>query len=153
MNIFVLDEDVKKCAQAHCDKHVVKMLVEYAQLLCSAYYFTGEDHLAPYKLTHKNHPCAIWTRGSLSNWRWLRDLGIELHREYTHRYGKTHASGVVIEGLKEPSLEDCGLTPFAQAMPVEFYELDAVAAYRRYYNIDKKKLLAYSKREVPSWIE
>lgn len=152
MNIFVLDNNISECAKAHCDKHVVKMLVEYCQLLCSAYYFTGEEHKSPYKLTHKNHPCAVWTRKSLSNWRWLKELGIELHKEYAHRYGKQHASGVVIESLEEPFLEDCGMTSFAQAMPVAFYELDAVTAYRRYYIVDKSNLLKYTKREVPSWI-
>ena len=65
MNIFVLDNDPFKAAEYQCDKHVVKMVLETAQLLCSAH------ETAPYKRTHYNHPCAIWTRSSLSNYMWL----------------------------------------------------------------------------------
>ena len=38
MNIFVLDNDPKKCAEAHCNKHVVKMILEHAQLMCTAHH-------------------------------------------------------------------------------------------------------------------
>jgi len=63
MNIFFLDFDTEKCAKYHCDKHVVKMILETAQLLCGTHWVIGSE--APYKLSHKNHPCAIWTRESL----------------------------------------------------------------------------------------
>ena len=76
MNIFVLDLDVKKCAEYHSNPHVLKMIIEYNQLLCSAHWLTGGE--APYKLTHKNHPCAIWTRECLENYIWLADLCLEL---------------------------------------------------------------------------
>ena len=69
MNIFILDYDVKKCAEYHVDKHVVKMILETAQLLCGAHWTTGGE--APYKLSHKNHPSAIWTRQDLNNYMWL----------------------------------------------------------------------------------
>ena len=36
MNIFYLHNDPKVCAELHVDKHVVKMIVEYAQLLSTA---------------------------------------------------------------------------------------------------------------------
>ena len=74
MNIFILDLDPQSCAEAHCDKHVVKMILETAQLLSSALWITGVE--APYRLTHKNHPCAIWTRESLDNYMWLCQLGL-----------------------------------------------------------------------------
>ena len=68
MNIFVLDLDVKKCAEYHVDKHVVKMILESAQLLCGVHHIVSPDNVnIPYKLSHKNHPCSIWTRKSLSN--------------------------------------------------------------------------------------
>mgnify|MGYP001364327535 CR=1 FL=1 len=37
MNIFELDENPLVCASMHCDKHVVKMPIEYAQLLSTAH--------------------------------------------------------------------------------------------------------------------
>lgn len=35
MNIFALHDDPKLAAQYHCDKHIVKMAVEYSQILCT----------------------------------------------------------------------------------------------------------------------
>jgi hypothetical protein len=153
MNIFVLDNDIKKCAMYHCDKHVVKMITESAQLLCSTYYYTCEEKISPYKLTHKNHPCSVWVRESLSNWRWLRDMAIALYSEYKHRYGdKTHKAGEVVLNLKTPSIIDIGITKRPQAMPLEHMEIDAVTAYRNYYRIDKAHLLKYTKRDRPYWL-
>jgi hypothetical protein len=84
MNIFILDWDVKKCTQYHVDKHVVKMILETAQLLCGVHHVTDEvttkyrtsTDQVPYKLSHKNHPCAIWARKSLSNYLYLCELGL-----------------------------------------------------------------------------
>ena len=72
MNVFVLDEDMIKSAMYTCDKHVVKMITEHGQLLSSAYYYTGQAELAPYKLSHQNHPIAKWVRESRDNCTWLR---------------------------------------------------------------------------------
>ena len=86
MNIFFLDFNTQKCAQYHCDKHVVKMILETAQLLCGVHHMIPQvTPQVPYKLSHKNHPCAIWTRDSLSNYLYLCDLGLELCKEYTYR--------------------------------------------------------------------
>lgn len=86
MNIFYLDSNPTLCAKYHNDKHVVKMILETAQLLCGVHWVTGKE--APYKLSHKNHPCSIWVRSSLENYLWLCELGLELCDEYTYRYGK-----------------------------------------------------------------
>jgi hypothetical protein len=37
MNIFYLDKDPIKAAEYSCDKHVVKMILESAQMLCTAH--------------------------------------------------------------------------------------------------------------------
>jgi hypothetical protein len=88
MNIFFLDEDPTLSAQYHVDKHVVKMILETAQLLCGVHHATSQiTDQVPYKLSHKNHPCAIWARTSLSNYLYLCELGLELCKEYTYRYG------------------------------------------------------------------
>ena len=152
MNIFVLDKDPAKAAKLHVNKHVVKMILETAQMLCTAF----ED--APYKKSHYNHPCSKWARASRSNYLWLISLGEELHNEYQFRYGaeKTHKSFAVILWCKsridQISFPKLGLTDFAQAMPEEYKCVDAVRAYRTYYLNDKKDLLNYTRREKPSWV-
>ena len=56
-----------------------------------------------------------------------------MYDEYRNRYGnKDHKSGDVILALDAPDLIDKGLTPFAQAMPLEYRNDDAVRAYRDY---------------------
>lgn len=119
MNIFVLDEWPHLAAKDHCDKHVVKMFLESAQMLSTACRLSGLD--VGYKATHKNHPCSVWVRQSLQNWCWLRELAYCLNEEYKARYNKPHhKSWLVIESLPEPDLPDIGLTPFAQAMPEQY---------------------------------
>jgi hypothetical protein len=41
MNIFYLSEDITKCAEYHVDKHIVKMPLETAQLLCTVHWVSG----------------------------------------------------------------------------------------------------------------
>lgn len=154
MNIFYLDEDIIKCAQYHCDKHIVKMITETAQILCSSYYFTNQSHLSPYKLSHKNHPCCVWVRQSLDNWLWLKQLGIELYKEYQFRYNsKTHRAGKVILQLPEPNLPHNSITVRPQAMPDQYKHFDPVQAYRNYYINEKQHLIKYTKREMPNWLK
>ena len=177
MNIFILDENIKQSAEYHVDKHVVKMPLETAQLLCTTHWiskyighatdrFITKDELAilreakkteprpfPYLPVMPNHPCTIWVRSSMQNYMYLLVLGIALGKEYTYRYGKTHKSvEEVIKKLPNIDLPDRGLTPFAQAMPDEYKNGDAIQAYRKYYLQDKYNLFAWKNREVPEWI-
>ena len=149
MNIFVLDLDPVIAAQSLVDRHVVKMCLETAQLLCSVYV----PNSAPYKVTHYNHPCNIWARKSLSNYNWLIAHGLAIADEYTFRYNKDHASKKVIEWCDKHKgyLNDIGLTDFAQAVPEKYKCSDPVKAYRDYYCEGKKHLLKYTKREKPTW--
>jgi len=162
MNIFVLDLDTKKCARYHNDKHVVKMILETAQLLSGVHHMTDQvptkyrpsTDQVPYKLSHKNHPCAIWARKSIENYIWLCDLGLDLCKEYTFRYDKRHKSQAVIEWCltNKPNLEyNGGLTPFALAMPDECKIGDVVDSYREYYRTEKRKIAQWKGREVPEW--
>ena len=152
MNIFYLDSDIKRNAQYHCDKHVVKMLLEQTQILCSAYYYTGDIPELSYKLAHKNHPCCVWARESLSNWKWLKEMTLALYDEYKHRYNKTHKSGELLKHLPQPQLQDIGITKRPQAMPMQYRELDPIVAYRNYYKFEKKEFLTYKNRPVPEWL-
>jgi hypothetical protein len=154
MNIFILDNNPKKCAEYHVDKHCVKMILETAQLLCGVHWVLESE--APYKLSHKNHPCAIWARECIENYIWLCDLGLELCDEYTYRYGKRHKSQDIIEWclMNQPNLRDNGdLTPFALAMPDECKVGDAVESYRRYYVAEKSGFAVWKNREVPEWFK
>jgi len=152
MNIFILDWDVKKCAVYHNDKHVVKMILETAQLLCGVHHVTETniDNI-PYKLSHKNHPCSIWARESITNYLWLCELGLELCKEYTYRYEKRHKSQDVIEWclFNKPNIEDKGFTEPAKAMPDEYKVKSVVQSYRNYYNGEKVSFSKWKKRTPP----
>jgi hypothetical protein len=154
MNIFFLDKDPRKCAEYHCDKHVVKMILETAQLLCSAHHMTPQvTPQVPYKLSHKNHPCSIWVRESLSNYLYLCELGLELCKEYTYRYGKRHKSQDVIEWCLVNKVKICdkGFTEPAKAMPEYFKVTDVVDSYRNYYIGAKSGFAHWTNRDVPYW--
>lgn len=152
MNIFVLDLEPKKCAEYHVNSHSIKMILETAQLLCGVHWVTGSE--APYKLSHKNHPCSIWVRECYENYVWLCDLGMELCKEYSYRYGKRHKSQDIIEWciINKPNIRNNGdITPFALAMPDECKIGDAVESYRNYYMTSKRNLAVWKNREIPYW--
>ena len=154
MNIFFLDFNTKKCAQYHCDKHVVKMILETAQLLCGVHHVTNQviDHI-PYKLSHKNHPCAIWSRESLPNYLYLCDFGLELCKEYTYRYGRRHKSQDVIEWCitNKPNISDTEFTEPPKAMPDEYKVNNVIESYRNYYIGAKKDFAKWKNRNIPEW--
>ncbi len=152
MNIFILHEELRQCARYHADRHVVKMILESTQMLCTVKHMYGQK--APYKPTHRNHPCTLWAAYSLSNWLWLRGLTAALHHEYRYRFGreKTHKSAVVARQLTPPPAPDRGLTPFAQTMPEKYRIPDKpVEAYRRFYMGEKRKLAVWTGRQTPEW--
>lgn len=152
MNIFVFDEDPQKSARAHSDRHVVKMVLETAQMLCTVHHLSGQS--APYAKTHTEHPCVKWVQESIENYRWLVKLGLALAREYTHRYDRRHKSQDVIEWCAdhEPALPEGPRTPFALAMPEKYQGEDAVESYRRYFRGEKMHLANWTRREPPGWL-
>ena len=149
MNIFVLDENPAVAATYACDKHVVKMILESAQMLCSV----QPEGTAPYKRSFYNHPCTKWVRASVANYDWLIEHARALCTEYTRRYGKVHKSEKVIDwcDANRPELPDVGLTPFAQAMPEDYKNEDAVEAYRTYYRNDKRRFATWKDVDPPTW--
>ena len=134
MNIFWLDKDPVENARMHHDKHVVKMILEYAQLLSTAHRLLDGTQLSTtsasgrkkkvwqlpdhrdsvlYSATHTNHPSAVWARDNYHNYKRLYALFVATCDEYTHRY--------------------------------------VVGSYRKYY-IDKKVDMAkWTNREPPEW--
>ena len=154
MNIFVLDTDIKKCAQYHCDKHVTKMILESVQMLCTA--LNKKGFTTPYKSTHSKHPCVLWVEESYDNFLWLQKLTIELNIEYRFRFEKDidHKSFLVLNEISEHTYDSKGLTEFAQAMP-DHYKIpgDPIAAYRNFYLGEKMGFAKWTKRKVPMWIK
>jgi hypothetical protein len=129
------------------------MSLETTQILCSAYYFTDQIKLSPYKLTHPNHPCCLWVRESVNNWIWLRELGLELCKEYTYRYGKIHKCEGIIRSMIVPNLPNIPITPFKCAMDDIYKVSDStIDNYRNYYNKAKQHLFEWKNRQMPEWI-
>ena len=160
MNIFYLDEDPRLAAQYHCDKHVVKMILESAQLLCTAVNVLAGEQVTPYKSTHVNHPCSIWVRDNFDNWNYVHRLMLELELERLIRFksDKEHKSITAMhdaclynKALKYlPAVE--GTTP-ALAMPDHCkISSDPVECYREYYRKEKVALHKWTNREVPFWL-
>jgi hypothetical protein len=104
-------------------------------------------------LAHKNHPCSIWCRASLTNYLYLCELGLELSKEYTYRYNKHHKSTDVIQWCLNnlPNIPDIGFTPPALAMPDQYKVDDFVKSYRNYYIGEKKGFATWKNREIPYW--
>jgi hypothetical protein len=158
MNIFYLDKDPKLAAQYHCDKHIVKMILESAQLLSTAWHELRPGKAALmdiYKSTHKNHPSAVWVRKDARHYRWLANLMTELCKEYTLRYGRIHASERLLKQLaKEPNTEsNFRFIPPPQCMPEQYQCADTIQAYRNYYTFGKTYLLKYTNRNRPHWLQ
>jgi|TARA_R110000851_G_scaffold224126_1_gene376977 hypothetical protein len=177
MNIFVLHKDPFVAAKQHCDKHVVKMIVESAQMLSTAHrildgvericisngrryrrwFLSDSRERVMYKSVHTNHPCTLWTRESSKNYTWHYNLFVALCEEYTHRYGKVHATeSKLVEVLSFlPDNLPCGdMTNFRLAMnsSPECISPDPIQSYRNFYKTKKKRFkMVWTKRQTPEW--
>lgn len=175
MNIFYLHSDPKVCASMHNDKHVVKMILEYAQLLSTAhrildgklvegvsksgrkakrYELPDKRDSVLYTATHANHPSAVWVRQSTRNYDWLYRLFGELCNEYTYRYGKIHSTQRLDADLMFPpnNLKIGDFTEPPPAMPDDYkVPGDSVTSYRNYYINDKMKMSRWTNSPMPEW--
>lgn len=164
MNVFALDQDPAVAAQMQCDKHVVKMSIEYAQLLSTAHHLLGSDPqvLAQvYKPTHKYHPMTQWVMEHPAHYAWVYRMMVQTWGEYTYRYGKTHASSRMHDILAHVprglNSHDRPVPP-PQCMPDEYKVhpaspswTDTVDAYRQYYHGAKARFARWTKRDAPVW--
>jgi len=142
MNIFFLHHTPQIAALYHCDKHVVKMIVETAQLLATAHHQHGNGHAVSYKPTHVNHPSNVWARESKLHYAYLVDLGKSLCKQYRLRYGKQHRCydlffGELAEAPPALKAMPCKWRVPPQCMPDECKHEDVVVAYRNYYRWKK----------------
>ena len=152
MNIFYLDKNPYKAAQYQYNKHVVKMILESAQMLCTAHHCYGDAEQkanVPYKQAHLNHPSTVWARQSKSTYMWLYNHMMALGTEYYVRYGKTHLTITKCgEFLATPPKHIQGnewVQP-PQAMPDEYKHKDSIVAYWQYY-IHGKSHIAHKNEE------
>ncbi len=150
MNIFYLDSNPVKAAQIQYNKHVVKMILESAQMLCTAHRYYGNEDV-PYKTAHLNHPSTIWCRANSRQYNWLYKHMLALGDEYTRRYGKTHLTITKCRGPLMflppwiPLNEEFNEPP--QCMPDEYkVEGDSITAYWNYY--EGEKYLVANKNEM-----
>jgi hypothetical protein len=153
MNIFVLDLNPELAAQYHCDKHVIKMILETAQIMSTVIQEQKNLEDTIYKATHRNHPCTIWAKQSLANMEWLYLLGKSLCKEYTFRYGKYHKSEGVLDKcnfyMKDLNYPNNTMTQFALAMPEKYRTDNVIESYWNYYLAEKlsnPNLFKYTKR-------
>ena len=160
----------------HVDKHCVKMILEYAQLLSTShrvldgiqspgisktgrkqtrYSIPDNRESSLYSATHVNHPSAIWARQSSSNYAWLFEMFVSLMEEYTYRYGKVHATSRLTEHLScaPKNIAEGSFTQPTPAMPEEYkVSGDSIKSYRNYYLGEKRRMFSWKRREVPAWI-
>lgn len=178
MNIFYLSTDPVESAQYMVDKHVVKMILESAQLLCTAHRVldgheivekskTGRnvkrwkllDSRDPilYSATHVNHPSAVWVREAVENYNWLYDHFHALGQEYTYRYGKRHKcfTGDLSVTLSAPphGLREFDFTTPPSAMDKKYIvSTNPIDNYRNYYRFGKSHIHSWKHRNPPDWI-
>ena len=157
MNIFYLSDCPEQSAKDHCDKHVVKMILETAQLLSTAHRVLDGDEFADtgglYKTVHKNHPSAKWVRASGPNYKWALNLFRYLNKEYVRRYKKTHKSFMLMQMLAVLP-RNIPLARFVeppQCMPDHYKHDNTITAYRNYYKGDKRRFAKWSYSDKPSW--
>jgi len=152
MNIFYLDKCPDKAARLQYNKHVVKMILESAQMLCTAHHCYGDKDQVenvPYKQAHLNHPSTVWARRSKSTYMWLYDHMMALGDEYTKRYGKTHLSITKCKdflAIPPRHIQGDDWCQPPQAMPDEYKDKCSIQAYWNYY-IGEKHTVANLKTE------
>ena len=177
MNIFYLHENPIQNAKWHIDKHIVKMPIEYAQLMSTAHRILDgdmywdktangrrikrwrlhderEDIL--YKASHINHPSAIWVRESIENYFQMYKLYMAVLAEFTNRYGKVHGSSKPSIALIRPpsNIPMVKGTQLPQCMPeICKVKNNPILAYRNYYIVEKNSFASWKNREIPEWFQ
>lgn len=167
MNICILDTNIQKSVEYHCDKHVVKMIVEASQVLSTVQRLQGNEDERLYKKTHINHPVVKWCNSSGSNYFYTYLYFLHLSQEYKRRFNKVHKSYKKLHEVLEPipkNLPYYTKESFYENYPcvmddiykVYFYPktLDEIVAnYRNYYLQAKKNILQYKYSTIPYWVE
>lgn len=171
MNIFFLHNDPKISATYYLDKHCVKQILEFSQILTTSVIRYGalESQLpltkagTPFRKTHEKHPSTLWSGNTRSNFNWLCEHAKELCKEYTFRYNKIHFCEKGIDLLSNLAylIPDGPLEEFAIAISQDskcrqlpnFDLMSPVEKYRNYYRLDKKPFAKWERgRNKPEWM-
>ena len=151
MNIFYLHSDPKVAASYFYDKHKVKMILECAQMLCTAHIALGNEDV-PYKKSHLNHPSSVWVRANNENYQWLYNHMLALGEEYTNRYKRTHLTITKCKDILAVAPLNIPTGSFSeppQCMPDEYkVKNDTVSAYWNYYEQDKYKIANKNEQKI-----
>lgn len=160
MNIFFLDKDPQICASYHCDKHVVKMIVESCQMLSTTLRSKGYTNDFLYKSCFENHPCTLWVKQNDANFQYLLDLAYYLCEQYNIRYKKTHKCLLLVLRIRKMFKPNTShqITVPALAMPDDVkvcngktFE-DCVQSYKNYY-IVYKTFAVYKYTQTPDFMK
>lgn len=168
MQIFFLSRNPRKAAQFLCDKHVVKMPTETAQILATvlwiynpmhAWYFHNMYGL--YKpFYNRKHPTIMWVGASVANYMWAIDLLEELCKEYTFRYKKTHYCERFVHLHRNvfgiPHLLKTEWVPMTEEYQAiqdkTMKDSNPIIAYMTYYFLEKRSFAKWNKtRPAPGW--
>ena len=151
MNIFYLHSDPKVAASYFYDKHKVKMILECAQMLCTAHIALGNEDV-PYRKSHLNHPSSVWVRANNENYQWLYNHMLALGEEYTKRYKRTHLTITKCKDILAVAPLNIPTGSFnepPQCMPDEYkVDNDSVSAYWNYYEQDKYKIANKNEQKI-----
>ena len=163
MNRFLISYTPDLIAKELCDKHVVKMPLEEAQMLCTVvrkYNNEYADKHGLYRAVHQKHPCTIWAGMTSSNYRYALAMFDAMCKEYTYRYGKTHASYRLYNALKdaEKYVPDGYVTShpecFSEHTHLKCHQNWPIVGYRKFYKTKKDRFkMVWTKRPVPYWFE
>ena len=183
MNRFRIEETPSQCAQSHCDKHIVKMPLEEAQMLSTAhrmldgtlerrpsvsgktmskYWKLPDDREGVvYKAVHMNHPCTVWAAESVGNYRWAFALFEYLCEEYAYRYGKVHKCWDKLSDTLRyapdniPKKLECSTMPLAMGAAPECMDPDdVIGSYRKFYITKQERFdMKWKNRPTPEWFE
>jgi hypothetical protein len=177
MNLFYLHKEPEVSATLHCDKHVVKMIIEYAQMLSTAHRMLDGTQYTDsssgrriqrwrlpnsnmdgvlYKASHINHPSTRWVRENAIQYQYAYDMFVNLCDEYTYRYGKVHMTDTKLRDLLDQLPKNITLGKWSeppQCMPDDVkVENDSLSAYHKYYAVYKKDFAKWTDRPVPSFM-
>jgi len=177
MNLFYLHKDPVQSAEMHCDKHVVKMIIEYAQMLSTAHRMLDGTQYTDassgrriqrwrldnsnmdgvlYKASHINHPSTRWVRENAIQYQYAYDMFTALCDEYTYRYDKTHLTDTKLRVLLNEIPNNITLGVYSeppQCMPEDVkVQNDSISAYHKYYANYKKGFAVWTDRPVPSFM-
>ena len=176
MNVFYIHKDPVIAAKQHCDKHCTKMIVEYAQLMCTAHrLLDGEEYFDKnkrghrlrrwrlpddreqrlYLASHYGHPSNVWVRTSTQHYDWLYELFNALCAEFTLRYGKFHKTDLDLREYlerKSDNLQDNGFVDPPKAMPDQYKLTKTIPSYRNFYATEKRRFATW-KTKKPDWYD